>query len=38
MRETQTGVMVESYAGAVNRTGDALANRLGGLFGLKPRK
>ena len=38
MRETQTGVMVESYASAVNKTGDVLANRLGGLFGLKPRK
>lgn len=37
MRETQTGVMVESYATAVNKTGDVLANRLGGLFGLKPR-
>jgi hypothetical protein len=38
MRETQTGVMVENYASAVNKTGDVLANRLGGLFGLKPRK
>jgi hypothetical protein len=38
MRESQTGTMVENYATAVNRTSDALANRLGGLFGLKPRK
>lgn len=37
LRETQAGSMVESYAGAVNRSTDALANRLGGLFGLKPR-
>jgi hypothetical protein len=30
--------MVEGYASAVNRSTDALANRIGGLFGLKPRK
>ena len=38
LRETQAGTMVEQYAGAVNRSTDALANRLGGMFGLKPRK
>ena len=38
LRETQAGSMVEQYAGAVNRSTDALANRLGGLFGAKPRK
>jgi len=38
LRETQTGTMVEQYATAVNRSTDVLANRLGGLFGLKPRK
>ena len=38
LRETQTGAMVEGYATAVNRSADVLANRLGGLFGLKPRK
>ncbi len=38
LRETQTGTMMEQYAGAVNRSTDVLANRLGGLFGLKPRK
>lgn len=37
LRDTQTGTMVEQYAGAVNRSTDALANRLGGLFGVKPR-
>lgn len=38
LRETQTGAMVEGYASAVNRSADILANRLGGVFGLKPRK
>lgn len=38
LRETQAGSMVEQYAGAVNRSTDALTSRLGGLFGLKPRK
>lgn len=38
LRETQAGAMVEGYATAVNRSADLLANRIGGLFGLKPRK
>lgn len=38
LRETQTGAMVEGYATAVNRSADVLASRIGGLFGLKPRK
>ena len=38
LRETQTGAMVETYASAVNRSADALSQRLGGLFGGKPRK
>jgi hypothetical protein len=36
LRETQTGAMVEGYASAVNRSADLLANRIGGLFGVKP--
>ena len=38
LRETQTGAMVEGYASAVNKSADILANRLGGMFGLKSRK
>lgn len=38
LRETQTGAMVEGYASAVNKSADVLANHVGGLFGLKPRK
>lgn len=38
LKETQTGELVESYAGVVNRGADLLASRLGNLFGLKPKK
>ena len=38
LRETQTGAMVEGYASAVNKSADILANRIGGMFGLKPRR
>lgn len=38
IRQSQTGELVESYAGVVNLGADALSQRLGGLFGFKPRK
>jgi hypothetical protein len=38
LRETQAGAMVEGYASVVNKSADIFANRLGGMFGLKPRK
>lgn len=38
LRQTQTGELVESYAGVVNQGAEALSTRLSGLFGLKPRK
>lgn len=38
LRQTQTGELVESYAGVVNQGAEVLSQRLGGLFGLKPRK
>lgn len=37
-RESQTAAMVEGYASAMNRSADLLSNRLGGMFGIKPRK
>lgn len=38
IRQTQTGELVESYAGVVNQSAEVLSARLGGLFGFKPRK
>lgn len=38
LKQTETGEMVENYASAVNRGTDIITNRLGTLFGLKPRR
>ncbi|MGQ0697339.1 MAG: hypothetical protein ACT4PZ_03750 [Panacagrimonas sp.] len=38
LRETQTGELVENYAAAVNLGTGLVSNRLGNLFGIKPKK
>lgn len=38
LRNSETGELVENYATAVNRGADVISNRLGGLFGIKPKK
>ena len=38
LKQTQTGEMVESYASVVNKGADLIANSVGALFGIKPKK
>ncbi len=38
LRGSETGEMVESYAGAVNRGADLISSRIETLFGFKPKK
>ena len=38
MKTTETGELVENYASAVNRAADMISDRIGNLFGLKPRR
>lgn len=37
LKQTEAGEMVESYAGAVNRSTEAVSKRLGTLLGFKSR-